>query len=144
MGLLSDVSLPPAERNTSSLYSLFRRGDLAEPPPKPFRNLPQAPGFKVVEKPSVADVDAYCRAKGIRPDESFRPVTLNGCLLDYDREIVLPEERAIGKAQYDALFQHENNGHGYGLTHGSGGRGWQWSPEFFRKNPDVPRVDWVP
>lgn len=116
--------------------NLFRRGDLAEAPPKAYRGLPLAPGFKRVDLPTLEAVDAYCKAHGMTPAQ--RNGIIEACLLDYDREMVLPTLEALGgdRKRLGALEEHEI-AHSYGLTHGKGQRGWVKDPSFFAKNGHI-------
>lgn len=114
----------------------LRPGTHAEPPPKEYRGRGMAPGFKLVELDSLEAVDRYCRERGMSPNEAFRRVLIEACVLDGDREKVMPKAGVLDDARYRALDEHEN-GHTWGLTHGSGGRGWERSEGFFRKNPHI-------
>lgn len=116
--------------------NLFRRGDLAEPPPKEYRGRGMAPGFKLVELDSLEAVDRFCRERGISPNEAFRQVLIEACVLDGDRLKVMPKKGVLDEKRYAWLSDHED-GHTWGLVHGSGGRGWHRNPDFFRKNGHI-------
>lgn len=116
--------------------NVFRPGNHAEPPPKAYRGLPLAPGFKRVDLPTLQAVDAYCKAHGMTPAQ--RDGLIEACLLDADREMVMPTLEALGgdTKRLKALEGHEI-AHSYGMTHGKGGRGWVKDPNFFAKNGHV-------
>lgn len=115
---------------------LFRRGDLAEPPPKEYRGRGLAPGFKLVELDSLEAVNKFCRDRGVT--NGMAHAAMEACVLDGDRLVVMPKQgsRAMDEARYRALLEHES-GHTWGLTHDNNGRGWVRNPDFFRKNGHI-------
>lgn len=123
--------------------NLFRRGDLAEPSPKAYQGRGPAPGYTVKEMPSVADVDAYCRENGVTPDEAFRRIMWDGCVVHDKREVILPKRGTIDDKRWAWLADHEN-GHSWGLDHPKGGRGWKPPGEdYYRRNPHIVRENLV-
>lgn len=104
----------------------------AEPPPPEYRGRGMAPGFTLKELDGLAAVAHYCRKKGMVSN-----TYPEACVLDADRELVMPRRGTIPDAQWDALFEHEASGHTWGLTHNDNGKGWVRSPGFFRKNGHI-------
>lgn len=112
----------------------FRRGDLPEPAPKEVRGAGMAPGFNLLSL-SPSEVDAYCRAHGVTPDESYRQAKVQACVDVDNRLKVMPTRESQDPVFYDALSDHEN-AHTWGYVH-KGERGWRLNPAFFAKNPQI-------
>lgn len=103
--------------------SLFRRGDLPEPPPKGWERLGLHPAWTVQTVNGKYEADRVCRANGACTDYAYSKQIITSCAVPSKRLVIL------GRPQ-DAAHEYA---HTWGLEHRNG-RGW-YTPDGKKAQP---------
>lgn len=108
--------------------SMFRRGDLPEPPPEDVRRRGMNPDYTVKHLPTLAEVDAYCRANHVSANDAYQQRDFLACVIPDRREVVLPAPGVLRDHDKEAALQAHEFAHTWGLVHHDG-KGWFPSPQ---------------
>lgn len=98
---------------------MFKRGDLPEPPPKGWDQLPVHPSYTVREV-EASQVDPMCRAAGVGQGD-YAHGRFNACVDTRGRQVILP--LGMDPEKDRATRAHEYP-HTWGATHGTRHKGW--------------------
>jgi hypothetical protein len=101
----------------------FKRGDMPEAPPSWADSMGMAPGFTVKRLPTLAEVDAYCRANGVNANDAYNPHGFVACVIPTKQEVVLPAPGVLHDPAKEAAVQGHEYFHTWGPEHHDG-RGW--------------------
>lgn len=81
------------------------------------------PDYTVIRLPTVAEINAYCRAKGQTPMETFNKKTIEACVLRDRLEVVLPRKGLFDEKKTRKIEEHEF-AHTRNIGHRPTGKEW--------------------